>query len=214
MNPLAFHKISYGVYVLSTWDNGRPTGCTINCACQITSNPATFLVSVNKDNYTHQCIRDCGYFAVSVLSEKSDATIIGTFGFRSGKDTDKFSSVPYRVREKLPVLDDACAYVVCKVINTMDSPTHTMFLGEVLGADVLNNDLPMTYAYYHSVIKGKTAKNSPTYIEEKAAKPNKETYVCSVCGYIYDGEIPFEELPDDWTCPVCGQKKSVFKKSV
>ena len=210
MNQKAFHAMSYGVYIVSTWDNGRPTGCTANCAAQITSSPATVMVSINKDNYTNKCIADCGHFAISVLSENSDPAIIGTFGFRSGKDVNKFDSVAYAVKDTLPVVSDSCAYIACRVINTMDSPTHTVFLGEVIGADVTSENKPMTYAYYHGVIKGKTAKNAPTYIEEEKQAGK---YTCSVCGYEYSGNSPFEELPDDWTCPVCGQPKSVFRKS-
>ena len=210
MNPKAFHSLSYGVYIVSTWDNGRPTGCTANCAAQITSSPATVMVSINKDNYTNKCIADCGHFAISVLAENSDPAIIGTFGFRSGKDCDKFDSVAYAVKDTMPVVSDSCAYIVCRVIGTMDTSTHTVFLGEVIGADVTSSNPPMTYAYYHTVVKGKTAKNAPTYIEEKAEAGK---YVCSVCGYEYSGNIPFAELPDDWVCPVCGQPKKVFRKA-
>lgn len=215
MNPSAFHAMSYGVYIISTWDNGRPTGCTANCAAQITANPATVMVSINKENYTNHCIRDCGHFSVSILSEKSDPAIIGTFGFRSGKDFDKFENTPYRIADALPVISDSCAYIVCRVINTMETSTHTIFLGEVIGADVTSDNPPMTYAYYHKVIKGKTAKNAPTYIAEEKTENTAETavkYVCSVCGYEYNGNIPFEELPDTWTCPICGQPKKVFQK--
>ena len=115
--------MSYGVYIVSTWDNGRPTGCTANCAAQITSSPATVMVSINKDNYTNKCIADCGHFAISVLAENSNPAIIGTFGFRSGKDCNKFDSVPYAVKDTLPVVSDSCAYIACRVIDTMDSPT-------------------------------------------------------------------------------------------
>ena len=107
-------------------------------------------------------------------------------------------------------MSDACAYIACRVINTMDSPTHTVFLGEVVGADVLSANPPMTYAYYHSVVKGKTAKNAPTYLPDEAEPEGK--YVCSVCGHVYSGNIPFEELPETWVCPICGQPKSVFQK--
>ena len=209
MDPKAFHTLSYGVYVVSSWDNGRPTGCTANCAAQITSSPATVMVSINKDNYTNKCIADCGHFSLSVLSENSDPSIIGTFGFRSGRDTDKFENVAWQVRDALPVLSDSCAYIVCCVIGTMDTPTHTVFLGEVTGAEKTSENTPMTYAYYHNVIKGKTAKNAPTYI---AQETEAGIYICSVCGYEYSGNIPFEQLPDDWRCPVCGQPKSVFRK--
>ena len=87
MNPKAFHSLSYGVYIVSTWDNGRPTGCTANCAAQITSSPATVMVSINKDNYTNKCIADCGHFAISVLAENSRTAT---------------SSIPSPMRSRIP----------------------------------------------------------------------------------------------------------------
>ena len=114
----------------------------------------------------------------------------------------------------MPVVADACAYIVCEVVDKMETSTHTVFLGKVLDADLLKADDPMTYAYYHNVIKGKSPKNAPTYIaEEKPAEEDAAKYVCGVCGYVYEGDVPFEELPDDFVCPVCKQPKSVFVKN-
>lgn len=166
MNNIAFQKLSYGVYVVSTWDNGRATGCTANSAMQITSEPTTIAVSINHNNYTNECIRNTGKFAISVLGENSEPGIIGGFGFRSGRDCNKFDGVEQLVKGYLPVVADACAYVVCDVVDKMETETHTVFLGKVVDADVLKEDVPMTYAYYHNVIKGKSPKNAPTYIAE------------------------------------------------
>lgn len=167
MNSSAFRKLSYGVYVISTWDKGRATGCTANSVMQITSQPATIAVSINHDNYTNGCIRDTGKFAVSVLGEHSAPSLIGGFGFRSGKDCDKFEGVEHEMKSYLPVLKDACAYIVCEVIDQMETDTHTVFLGKVLDCDVLKEDDAMTYAYYHNVIKGKSPKAAPTYLPEE-----------------------------------------------
>lgn len=210
MNTNAFRTLSYGVYVVSTWDRGRATGCVANSAMQITSSPATVAVSINHDNYTNRCIADCGRFAIAVLSEQTDPSIIGTFGFQSGEKTDKFADTAYAIRGNLPVMEDACAYLVCEVIDKMETETHTVFLGKVVDADVLKGGDPMTYAYYHKVVKGKSPKNAPTYIPEETQSGQK--WVCSVCGYVYDGETPFEELPEDFVCPICKQPKSVFEK--
>lgn len=166
MNKSAFYQLSYGVYVVSTWDKGRAVGCTANSAMQITSDPATVAVSINHDNYTNRCIQDTGKFAISILGEHSDPRIIGTFGFRSSADHDKFEEVDQVLKECMPVVQDACAYIVCQVIDKMETATHTVFLGKVLDADMLKKDDPMTYAYYHNVIKGKSPKNAPTYIAE------------------------------------------------
>ena len=167
MNNWAFTKLSYGVYVITSWaEGGRPTGCTANSAMQVTSSPATIAISINHDNFTNECIKSSGRFAVNVLGENSSPSIIGNFGFRSGRDCDKFEKQP-EIKDFLPIVDGAIAYVTCKVIDSMESETHTVFLGEVIGAEIIDeNDKPMTYAYYHNVIKGKSPKNAPTYIEE------------------------------------------------
>ena len=213
MNLSTFHKLSYGVYVVTTWNEGCPAGCTANSAMQITSEPATIAVSINHQNFTNECIVKSGRLALNILSEKSDPSIIGTFGFKTGRDTDKFEKASYSERAGLPILDEACAYLTCHVVDKMETSTHTVFLCQVDDGDVLDNNEPMTYSYYHKVIKGKAPKTAPTYIPEEDIKPKaKAKWVCELCGYEYDGDIPFEELPDDWTCPLCGAPKELFKK--
>ncbi len=212
MNPTAFYQLSYGVYLCTSWDEGRPVGCVANSAMQVTSDPATIAVSLNRVNYTHKCVSDTEHFALCVLGEKCDPQLIGTFGFRSSRDTDKFDGIPYAVRGKLPVPDGCVCYFVCKVISRMETSTHTVFLGQVEEAEVLRSDSPMTYAYYHKVLKGKTSVNAPTYVKEEKKPASGAKYVCKVCGYEYDGDIPFEELPDDWVCPLCGMGKDAFER--
>jgi flavin reductase (DIM6/NTAB) family NADH-FMN oxidoreductase RutF len=163
MDKKAFRDLSYGVYIVSTWDSGRMTGCTANSAMQITSSPATIALSLNHDNHTNACVRDCGHFALSILSEASDPSLIGRFGFFSGRDTDKFDGVDHYLLGNVPVVRGACAHIVCRVIDAMETATHTVFLGEVIEADKTAGAAPMTYAYYHNVIKGTTPKNAPTF---------------------------------------------------
>ncbi|NBJ92974.1 flavin reductase [Parablautia muri] len=210
MNVNAFHKLSYGVYVVSCWDNGRPTGCTANSAMQITSSPATIAVSINHDNYTNKCISENGKFAISILAEDTDPAIIGNFGFKSGKDFDKFAEVKYSIEDNMPVVSDVCGYIVCEVIDKMETATHTVFLGEVKGAEIFGDREAMTYAYYHKVVKGKSPKNAPTYIpeEEKPKESGVNKFKCQVCGYIYEGE----ELPEGFKCPICGMGVDKFVK--
>ena len=174
MNKNTFRNLSYGVYIISTLDGERPTGCVANSTMQITSSPASIAVSINHDNYTNGCIEKTGKFAISILSEQSAPELIGRFGFQSGKDVDKFDGVDAIQKEGLSIVADACGYIVCNVINKMETATHTVFLGEVVDADLLKKEEPMTYAYYHKVVKGKSPKNAPTYIpEEKEEKAEK-----------------------------------------
>lgn len=213
MNTNIFRNMSYGVYIVGTMDQERPTGCIANSIMQITSSPATIAVSINHDNYTNQCIDRTGRFSFSILSETSPAGLIGTFGFQSGKDVNKFDGVDYEMAEEVPVVKDTCGYVVCKVIDKMETATHTVFLGEVIAAETYEGAAPeMTYAYYHKVVKGKSPKNAPTYLpeEEVSTSSPKVTYVCQVCGYVFEGD----PLPADYICPVCKQGADKFKRVV
>ena len=213
MNKKVLRSLSYGVYVISTLDGERHTGCIANSAMQITSSPASIAVSINHDNYTNSCIEKCGRFAISILSESSDPGLIGTFGFHSGKDTDKFSDVKHHVIDGIAVPDDSCGYIVCKVTGKLETSTHTIFLGEMTEGDVLSENAPMTYAYYHNVVKAKSPKDAPTYLpeEDSTTSASGKKWACGICGYVYDGSVPFEELPDSYICPVCKQPKSKFK---
>ena len=168
MNSNIFRSMSYGVYIVSTMDDGRATGCTANSAMQITSSPATVAVSINHDNFTNECIKKHGKFSISILAEDSDPLLIGNFGFKSGRDNHKFMNVDFEIIEDVPTVKDSCGYVVCKVIDTMETSTHTVFLGEVIDGEVYDKERKaMTYAYYHNVIKGKSPKNAPTYLPEE-----------------------------------------------
>lgn len=215
MNSMILRQLSYGLYIVSTLDGESPTGCTANSVMQITSAPATLAVSINHDNYTNQCIKASKSFAVSILSESSDPGLIGTFGFQTGRETKKFEQVDYQVKQDLPVVTDSCGYMVCKLIDQIETSSHTIFIGEILDGDVFSENPPMTYSYYHTVIKGKSPKNAPTYIPEElpASSGAEATYKCSVCGYVYEGEIPFEKLGEDYVCPICKQPKSKFEKA-
>jgi len=204
-------NISYGVYVISSMDGDRPTGCIANSVMQVTAEPATIAISINHDNFTNECIKKENKFAISILLETTDPSIIGTFGFKSSRNTNKFNGVSYEMKENLPVLKDSRGYIICKVIDKMETETHTVFLGEVVDGDVFNESgQVMTYAYYYNVIKGKSPKNAPTYRpdENKKQDVNTSKYVCKICGYVYEGET----LPKDFKCPICGQGAENFRK--
>ena len=211
MDRKVFRNLSYGVYVVTSKDNDRNVGCIANSIMQVTSNPSTIAISINHDNYTNKVIKESKKFGVSILKETSDPKIIGTFGFKTSRDTNKFDEVSFKEINEIPVLEETCGYMICKVINTMESETHTVFLGEVILADDYKNENPMTYKYYHEKLKGSSPKNAPTY-EEKSDNVSKndnktKKWKCSICGYEYEGE----DIPDDFVCPICGVGKENFK---
>jgi flavin reductase (DIM6/NTAB) family NADH-FMN oxidoreductase RutF len=200
MDTNAFRYLSYGVYIITSWDGERPVGCTANSAMQITSQPATMALSINHDNYTNGCIEKSGRFVINILAEDSESALIGRFGFQSSRDVDKFAGLKYENSAGMPILDDICGYIACKVIDKLETATHTVFLGEVVDAAVARGGEARTYAYYHRVVKGKAPKNAPTYLPPEPEVKVAKKLVCSVCGYEYEGEA----LPADFKCPICG----------
>ena len=223
INYEALFKISYGLYVVCSGSEESGNGYISNTVFQVTSDPPRFATCCNKENHTVGIIQSSGLFSVSVLHQDAGAGIIGTFGYKSGKDTDKLSGLNVRYGDTgVPiVLDDAIAFLECRVKESIDVGTHMMFIGELVQAEVLDEDSdPLTYLHYRRVKKGVAPKNAPTYIDksklEKAASGQEyEKYECPACGYIYDEEkegVKFDDLPDDWECPVCGEKKSEFIK--
>ncbi|MGB9824872.1 MAG: flavin reductase family protein [Candidatus Hydrothermia bacterium] len=172
MNIQALFKLNYGLYVVASTDSGKINGQIANTVFQVTSEPIKIAVAINKQNLTHEFIEKSGLFSISVLTEEATFKFIGQFGFKSGRNVNKFEGVNYRISHNgLPIiLDYTCAYIECRVISTFDAGTHTIFLGEVLDADLLSDKKPMTYDYYHKEIKGKTPKTASTYIPEKEGK--------------------------------------------
>jgi flavin reductase (DIM6/NTAB) family NADH-FMN oxidoreductase RutF/rubredoxin len=231
INFEAFFKISYGLYIVSSGKKEKGNGFISNSVFQVTSEPACFAACCNKDNLTAELIKDSKAFAISVLHQDANAQLIGKFGFKSGREINKLSGTDFTEGiDGIPVIkDDVIATIECKLTNTFDVGTHLIFIGEVVNAEILNDNAePITYSYYRKVKKGIAPKNAPTYIDKSKLEKsdNQETfpkYKCPACGYIYDmstgdpdnGIKPgtsFNDLPDDWTCPVCGMEKEDFYK--
>jgi flavin reductase (DIM6/NTAB) family NADH-FMN oxidoreductase RutF/rubredoxin len=225
MDIKTLYQLSYGMYVVASVKGGKLNGQISNTVFQITSEPPTVAVSINKQNLTHEFIRESRVFAASILSQDTPLSFIGNFGFKSGREVDKFKGVNYKTgKTGAPiVLDNALGYLELKVINELDAGTHTIFVGELVEAETLKSGEPMTYAYYHKVKRGTAPKTAPTYIKEEKEVAKLAKYKCTVCGYIYDPEkgdpdggiapgTPFEQIPDDWVCPVCGAAKDRFEK--
>lgn len=255
----AFHSLSYGLYIVCAKDAaGMKAGCVVNTFAQVSSDPMMVSVSLNKDNATTEAIRQSGQYNVSVLSQRATMELIGRFGFRSSKDVDKFSDSSYEVCSRgIPYIKDECVSVFCvEVREIVDVGSHEMFIGEVKEAAVFNNDIPLTYSYYHEVLKGKTPPKAVSYVatdEESMVSTHKDPksayaamastpddvsendtfdkvdtvadeqmgdrscagevkprygWRCSLCGYI----VELDELPDDFTCPMCGMGREYFER--
>ncbi len=230
MDTQALHKLGYGVYVVCSRKGDKLNGQIANTLFQVTSEPPTVAVSINKKNLTHEFITDSQVFTASVLCQDTPLSFIGRFGFKSGREINKLEGVEYKigVTGAPVVLENAVSYIEAKVLSSIDVGTHTIFIGQVVDAAVTSNKVCMTYEYYQQVKRGGTPKTAPSYIapeKKEEKKVDTDKFKCKVCGYIYDpaqGDpevnikpgVPFNELPAGWVCPVCGAAKSEFEKVV
>lgn len=217
----ALFNISYGLYIVSSGDAKRGNGFISNTVFQISAEPAKFAISCNKDNYTYEFIKEYKNFSVSVLGTKTSSEIFSTFGYKSGKNINKFEGkdIEYGQTGVPIVMDYAIATMEFTLEESYDIGTHTIFIGKLITSKLTNiEDIAMTYSYYRKERKALAPKNAPTYInKEKIMKKESKTtarkYKCDICGYIYDDldeSIEFANLPEDWTCPLCGAEKSDF----
>lgn len=199
MDTSCMRALTYGLFVVTAKENCFDNGCITNTVQQVTTTPNLITVAVNKANYTHGMILRTGELCVSVISEKADFELFKRFGFQSGANCDKFAGYTFVERAEnglYYVTEGVNAYMCAKVVNTVDFPTHTLFVAEVTDGKKLNDDPSATYAYYHSSIK------------PQPKKATKTVWRCSICGYEYEGE----ELPDDFICPLCKHGKEDFVK--
>ena len=193
----ALFKIGYGLYVITCNDGIKDTGCIVNTVTQVTSTPNRVAVTINKSNYTYEVVKKTGKMNVNCLTEAAPFAVFEAFGFRSGRDVNKFADCnPPRSENCLVYLPKHInAYLSLETEKFIDLDTHVMFICKLVDAKVISNEESMTYAYYHKNVK------------PKPQTEKKKGYVCKICGYVYEGD----PLPEDFICPLCKHGASDFE---
>ena len=200
MDTSTLFKLGYGLYVLTSRDGDRDNGCIINTIMQVTSvAPFIEVVTVNKQNYSHDLIMNSGKFNISVLTEETPFDIFTRFGFQSGRSNDKYSGFPDIGRSKNGLIylsKYTNAYLSFEVTETYDFGSHTMFRAVMTDGEATGKADSVTYTYYQR------------HIKPKPQAAQKKGYRCKICGYVYEGDV----LPDDFICPICKHGVSDFEK--
>ena len=204
MSANAMYKLTYGLFVVTSFLDGKDNGCITNTVSQVTTSPNRISLTVNKNNFTHDIIVKSGIFTASVISQEADFSLFKHFGFQSGRNVDKFQNFSDCKRADngtLYITKGTNAYISAKVCQTIDLGTHSMFIADVTETGVLNEVPSADYSYYHANIKPKPEAVSKT-------SDGQTVWRCKICGYEYVGE----ELPDDYICPLCKHPASDFEK--
>ncbi len=211
----ALYKLTHGLYVLGAKDGSRNVGSLVDAVMQVANKPVAVAVSCGNHSYTKSCIEKTGEFSLSVLCKDVDPFVVANFGFQSSRTVDKWAHAAYFEQDGLPYLKDNLATFHCRVIHTYALESNTMFVAEVVSAAGSRDAEPLTYLDYRSYFKADVMKSFEQYNNQQKGKTMSDNggkqWVCTVCGYVYDGEVPFEELPEDWVCPLCGVGKDMFE---
>ncbi|MBR5942752.1 MAG: flavin reductase, partial [Clostridia bacterium] len=193
----ALFNIGYGLYVVTSNDGRKDNGLIVNAVTQVTSAPNRVAVTINKQNYSHHVIKQTGVMNVNCLSTEAPFSVFENFGFRSGRNVDKFADfAPLRSDNGLAFLPKYInSFMSLKVEDYLDLDTHGMFICSITEARVISDKETMTYTYYQNNVK------------PKPQTEGKKGFVCKICGYVYEGD----ELPEDFICPLCKHGAADFE---
>ena len=200
MDTKSLFKLSYGLYLLTANAGGKDNGCIINTAVQVANSPDRIAVSVTKGSLTESMIAENKKFNISVISKEAEFSLFEHFGMKTGREVDKFADftdVKRSPNELYYLTKWANAYISVYVQEIVDLGSHTLFIGQMVGGEVLSDSESCTYAYYHSNIKPAPKSSA-----------DKKGWRCTICGYEYEGEV----LPDDYICPLCKHPASDFER--
>ena len=150
--------LSYGLYLVTSSDGTHNNGLIVNTAFQVSADPVKVAVCVCKQSFTHEIISQSNLFAIMPLEQQTPLIFIGNFGFRTGRNFDKFAKVPFeKGQNAVPIVKEhTLSCIEARVTQAVDVGTHTLFIGDVAAAQFFKKVPPLTYAYYHTIIKGKT----------------------------------------------------------
>lgn len=195
-NKKITRKITQGVYVLTTCGGG----CVVDAVSQVSAGDHPLIaVAVMKNNYTNELLKKNDSFALSILGKEVNPNIIKTFGLNSMRDINKFEKVETSKEEGIDIIKEALGYMICDIIDSIDNETHTLFIGRLVEADLLEDGEVMSYNYY---------QEHKDELLKVTTEKGKTAWVCTLCGYVYYGE----ELPQDFTCPLCGAERTLFER--
>ena len=196
----ALQNIGYGLYAVTCFDGVKHNALIVNSVTQLTSSPNRILVTINKQNYSHQVIKQTGKLNLNCLTTSTPFSVFEDFGFKTGSKVDKLKGYSYSISKNgLAYLNEHInSFMSLKVESYVDMDSHGMFICTIEEGVVFNQIETMTYSYYHANVKPKPQTSGKT------------GYVCTICGYFYDGD----PLPEDFVCPLCKHGASDFEKVV
>jgi flavin reductase (DIM6/NTAB) family NADH-FMN oxidoreductase RutF len=134
-----------GVTVVSSTYNGELHGMTVSSFTSISATPPMILISLERGSRTHAVVSQARVFGVTLLAAGQEA-LSDRFAGRTGLESDRFSGLEtFSLVSGAPLIPGALAYFDCRVVNTVDAGTSTVFLAEVMAAQSREDGEPLVY---------------------------------------------------------------------
>jgi rubredoxin/flavin reductase (DIM6/NTAB) family NADH-FMN oxidoreductase RutF len=218
MEKNALYLLTQGLYLVTSAHSNKRSGAIVSMASTVAPDLKLVSVSLHKDSFTLDLIKQSNKMALTVLSENTPRAFVSKFGFWSGSSRDKLEGVALKVESDVPIVtENAVAYVVVDVTEMIDLGSHVLIVGKVSSEEVLTDEEPMTTELYKGFILGVIGHPTLNYIYDEKL----EKYRCQMCDYIYDPakgdpdfdiapHTAFEDLPEEWMCAGCGSPKGLF----
>ncbi len=217
----ALHSISNGLYIIGAGRTPHLGGALVDAVTQISATPPLIMLSMMNTSHTLSIIIQNNEFSLSVLPTDTPPFVVANFGFQSGHSVDKWKEIDYELKDGLPYIKDSIAQIKFKLKEIIKYPNNTIIIAEPVKYYELNNKEPLTYKYYREHLKPlcqkafglhQTCKITSSPKEEgKTHLNHSKKWICQICYYEYEGDIPFEELDENWRCPYCGVSKDMFE---
>ncbi len=218
-NPLLF-KIPCGIFLITTENKETLGGCVVNTVMQIADFPTNFIVSIDKKSHTANLMLKSKQCIVGLISENFDLNILNHFIKHTGNEENKFDAkytdlFTYKIYSDMPYLDHNIIFnLICAVKDIIDVDDHYVFILRLQDTITLDkDDNLMSYEMYlnkNTTIESEKEKEEEDKKVEELSEHARTSFICTFCKYIYDGNIPFEELPEDYKCPKCNKSKDFF----
>ncbi|CBE68014.1 protein of unknown function [Candidatus Methylomirabilis oxygeniifera] len=149
-----FGKLDFEIFVLTAAHQDRCSGQIVCWVVPATIVPQVprLLVGIGRTTFTRELIEKSQRFALNLLG-KDQWPLVTHFGFRSGRDVDKFATLPFeRGVTGSPILSGTVGYLECEVRDVLDAGAHLFYLADVIEGKIVADRTPLCLHHLPDVL--------------------------------------------------------------
>ena len=150
----ALGKMTYGIYVLTTFYKDDINGMIASWVAQVSYDPPLVMAAVHPHRYSHQMIGQSGSFALHIIARHQGEFLSRFKGDDPGR---KFDGIQWeKGKTGCPLLKDCIAFAECTVKEVYTPGNHTLYVGEIVNANCFSDGHPFTTSDYKGQYLGRS----------------------------------------------------------